>query len=600
MRHPDLALQLWIKLTNHKPKKILLNLPVSNHKFVPNVEESSYSEVQMIEITNTTIQDKEPEVYKKSVSEKCIRKVHQENVPERCDSLVDYYSTNDSPELTVEQPATANTPNFSTDLTHNWHQHHCNNRLAKLLKRKSVLSLTATSNNVDTLQIQGDICLIDSKPILCIELDYKHNRENTEHDRQNLTTPDSRNPEVDSLKNTLEILQNQRRQADQLEDTNRITHSQRGIQVYNPELNRITGGQEIWTTELGTTLFHLDKEIPEVYSGSEALTYCMLNKLQVQNLQNETDRKQTLIYTNMDWLEGQELNTTKSIWATESGATILPLGNERPKVYSGSEALPDHLLERLQAQNLQCRVGTHHLMPSEPEMLSNLTLDHSNLSYSRNQSWRTNLNNLIYVTTCERRLTAPLDTHDVPQETLCQKGSKSPGLISYKTEMTGVAPDKNKMNQDNILRAATPRERNYATWEGECAALVYNSLSGSKQLGSNLKPSCTGILMNPGGVQQLEVQILIDYGNSLDHCGAITQQCADKLGLTLQPLDLEINTADKNHTMRPGGQVEDLHIWFPGEGEATLLKSVLVLPDLDGNVNLGYKFLQKNRSNLPF
>ena len=98
----------------------------------------------------------------------------------------------------------------------------------------------------------------------------------------------------------------------------------------------------------------------------------------------------------------------------------------------------------------------------------------------------------------------------------------------------------------------------------------------------------------------MEVQVLIDSGNSLDHCGAITQQCADQLGLTLQPLDLEINTADKNHTMRPCGQVEDLHIWFPGQREATLLKSVLVLPDLNGDVNLGYKFLKENRGNLSF
>ena len=66
--------------------------------------------------------------------------------------------------------------------------------------------------------------------------------------------------------------------------------------------------------------------------------------------------------------------------------------------------------------------------------------------------------------------------------------------------------------------------------------------------------------MDPGRIQQLEVQVLIDSGNSLDHCGAITQQCADQLGLTLQPLDLEINTADKNHTMCPCGQVEDLHM----------------------------------------
>ena len=77
--------------------------------------------------------------------------------------------------------------------------------------------------------------MIDSKPIICI--DDKH-KENTKHDRQNLTTPDSRKQEVDSL-NMIAILQSQIRQADQLEDTNRITHSQRGIQVYSPGLNRI-------------------------------------------------------------------------------------------------------------------------------------------------------------------------------------------------------------------------------------------------------------------------------------------------------------------------------------------------------------------------
>ena len=53
--------------------------------------------------------------------------------------------------------------------------------------------------------------------------------------------------------------------------------------------------------------------------------------IKVQNLQNETDRKQTLIYTNVDWLEGQELNTTKSTWATKSGATILPLEMKDPR-----------------------------------------------------------------------------------------------------------------------------------------------------------------------------------------------------------------------------------------------------------------------------
>ena len=97
VKHPDLALQLWIKLANHRPKRTLLNLPVSNYKFLPNVGESNYFDAQMIEVTNTAIQDKEPEVY-------------QDNVPEKQDKL-----TADQKSMITERMITASKPNTRLD-----------------------------------------------------------------------------------------------------------------------------------------------------------------------------------------------------------------------------------------------------------------------------------------------------------------------------------------------------------------------------------------------------------------------------------------------------------------------------------------------------
>ena len=52
------------------------------------------------------------------------------------------------------------------------------------------------------------------------------------------------------------------------------------------------------------------------------------------------------------------------------------------------------------------------------------------------------------------------------------------------------------------------------------------------------------MLTYPERNRQTKVHVLIDYGNSLDHCAAITLKCAQDLGLNLLPCDLEVNTAD--------------------------------------------------------
>ena len=108
------------------------------------------------------------------------------------------------------------------------------------------------------------------------------------------------------------------------------------------------------------------------------------------------------------------------------------------------------------------------------------------------------------------------------------------------------------------------------------------------------------MLTYPVSNWQTRVQVLIDSGNSLDHCAAITLKCAQNLGLKLLPCNLEINTADCHHTMKPCGQISNLGLIFPGRTKATPLDSFLVLRNLNGDVNLGYKFLQRNQGQVPF
>ena len=59
----------------------------------------------------------------------------------------------------------------------------------------------------------------------------------------------------------------------------------------------------------------------------------------------------------------QGLNTTTDYWTTDTGATILPLGNEIPEVYQGPNALTESLLKRLQVQTVQHRVENYKRLP---------------------------------------------------------------------------------------------------------------------------------------------------------------------------------------------------------------------------------------------
>ena len=59
----------------------------------------------------------------------------------------------------------------------------------------------------------------------------------------------------------------------------------------------------------------------------------------------------------------QGLNLTTELWTTDTGATILPLGNEISEVYQGSNALTESLLTRLQVQPVQHRVENYKRLP---------------------------------------------------------------------------------------------------------------------------------------------------------------------------------------------------------------------------------------------
>ena len=59
----------------------------------------------------------------------------------------------------------------------------------------------------------------------------------------------------------------------------------------------------------------------------------------------------------------QGLNTTTDHWTTDTGATILPLGNEISEVYQGPNALTESLLKRLQVQTVQHRVENYKRLP---------------------------------------------------------------------------------------------------------------------------------------------------------------------------------------------------------------------------------------------
>ena len=127
-----------------------------------------------------------------------------------------------------------------------------------------------------------------------------------------------------------------------------------------------------------------------------------------------------------------------------------------------------------------------------------------------------------------------------------------------------------------------------------------HSPPGLLQLRQHNQPSCSAMLTYPASNRQTKIHVLIDSGNSLDHCAAITLKCAQSLGLKLLPCDMEVNTADRHHTMKPCDQINNMGLIFTGKTETAPLDSILVLPDLNGDVNLGYKFLKKNQGPLSF
>ena len=115
------------------------------------------------------------------------------------------------------------------------------------------------------------------------------------------------------------------------------------------------------------------------------------------------------------------------------------------------------LLKPIQAR----RVGTHHLISTDSQMLLNLTMAYSNLDCGINKGWHTNFKDLIAVPTSEKLPTVPLNAHDVHQdidwaaalgylkyeltrdsaalaeqlqEELCQRGTQDTGLIPKKLQ----------------------------------------------------------------------------------------------------------------------------------------------------------------------
>lgn len=119
---------------------------------------------------------------------------------------------------------------------------------------------------------------------------------------------------------------------------------------------------------------------------------------------------------------------------------------------------------------------------------------------------------------------------------------------------------------------------------------------GLCQHGNPNQPSCMGKLTHTQTGHQIQVNILIDSGNSVDHCAAITLSSAACLNLSLQLCNMATIAADHSHSMVPCGQACNLGLRFASQHQPTLLHNVLVLHNLSGDINLGFKFLQRNQS----
>ena len=110
--------------------------------------------------------------------------------------------------------------------------------------------------------------------------------------------------------------------------------------------------------------------------------------------------------------------------------------------------------------------------------------------------------------------------------------------------------------------------------------------------------TCSGELITAG--RQAKVKILVDTGNSLDSCAAISKQKADELGLRIEPSSCTIGTASKGNSMTTCGTIDNLKLRFGGQAAPVALEKVVVLPELNGDINLGSRFLNSYNSTLSW
>ena len=96
------------------------------------------------------------------------------------------------------------------------------------------------------------------------------------------------------------------------------------------------------------------------------------------------------------------------------------------------------------------------------------------------------------------------------------------------------------------------------------------------------------------------MRILVATGNSLDSCPAINKQKADKLGLEVEPSTCTIGTASRNKSMTTCGTIDHLQLRFGVHTNPVNLEKVLVLPELNGDINLGSRFLNSYDSKLSW
>ena len=100
--------------------------------------------------------------------------------------------------------------------------------------------------------------------------------------------------------------------------------------------------------------------------------------------------------------------------------------------------------------------------------------------------------------------------------------------------------------------------------------------------------------------RQITVNALIDTGNSIPCGAAIGEKVARKLNLSVYPTQQSIRTAKQGSEMSVSGQVKSLQLTFQGQNEVITLRNVLVIPTLEGDINLGAAFLKQNNCTITW